>query len=201
MMQKGKRAVCVLSATGSILNPSFRQPASSSTNVTYEGMFDIISLSGALIYAKAGGTVSRTSGLGICLSGVDGRIVGGGVEGPLMAAGPVQVIAGSFLIDVKSDIGATTKTQDFTIELATETAGCTRLISPISMESIIESSRKITSSRGSDDYQNMGGGFHLFHSWPIFPSPHWDDPDDVILQASPPLAGWKRYWKIQSSCT
>ncbi|XP_028554851.1 AT-hook motif nuclear-localized protein 10-like isoform X3 [Dendrobium catenatum] len=138
-------------------------------------MFDIISLSGALIYAKAGGTVSRTSGLGICLSGVDGRIVGGGVEGPLMAAGPVQVIAGSFLIDVKSDIGATTKTQDFTIELATETAGCTRLISPISMESIIESSRKITSSRGSDDYQNMGGGFHLFHSWPIFPSPHWDD--------------------------
>ncbi|PKU69546.1 hypothetical protein MA16_Dca019232 [Dendrobium catenatum] len=170
-------------------------------------MFDIISLSGALIYAKAGGTVSRTSGLGICLSGVDGRIVGGGVEGPLMAAGPVQVlhshylsiitilfyekfnpsikqvIAGSFLIDVKSDIGATTKTQDFTIELATETAGCTRLISPISMESIIESSRKITSSRGSDDYQNMGGGFHLFHSWPIFPSPHWDGGYKINLAA------------------
>ncbi|KAL0925439.1 hypothetical protein M5K25_003768 [Dendrobium thyrsiflorum] len=36
MMQKGKRAVCVLAATGSILNPSFRQPASSSTHVTYE---------------------------------------------------------------------------------------------------------------------------------------------------------------------
>lgn len=28
----------------------------------------------------------------MCLSGTDGRIVGGGVEGPLKAAGPVQVV-------------------------------------------------------------------------------------------------------------
>lgn len=33
----------------------------------------------------------RTGGLSICLSGADGRVVGGGVKGPLVAAEPVQV--------------------------------------------------------------------------------------------------------------
>ena len=33
----------------------------------------------------------RTGGLSICLSTTDGHIIGGGVGGPLKAAGPVQV--------------------------------------------------------------------------------------------------------------
>jgi hypothetical protein len=33
----------------------------------------------------------RTGGLSVCLSSTDGQIIGGGVGGPLKAAGPVQV--------------------------------------------------------------------------------------------------------------
>ncbi|XP_020589140.1 AT-hook motif nuclear-localized protein 10-like [Phalaenopsis equestris] len=176
VMQQGKRAVCVLSATGSILNPSFRQPASSSSNDTYDGMFDIISLSGALTYAKDGGTVSRTGGLGICLSGVDGRIVGGGVEGPLIAAGPVQVIAGSFLIDIDRNFSASRKEDDCTNKLSTEAAARATFPSFVHVESNLGSLRRVTSSRGSENYQRMGESYHLFPSRPLFPSPDWDGP-------------------------
>lgn len=34
----------------------------------------------------------RTGGLSVCLSSTDGQIIGGGVGGPLRAAGPVQVL-------------------------------------------------------------------------------------------------------------
>lgn len=33
----------------------------------------------------------RTGGLSVCLSSTDGQIIGGGVGGPLTAAGPIQV--------------------------------------------------------------------------------------------------------------
>lgn len=39
----------------------------------------------------------RTGGLSICLSDTTGQIVGGGVGGPLMAAGPVQVSLYSYV--------------------------------------------------------------------------------------------------------
>ncbi|XP_068667173.1 AT-hook motif nuclear-localized protein 14-like [Aristolochia californica] len=102
-MQQGKRAVCVLSASGSISNASLQQPAMLGGNVCYEGRFEILSLSGSYLHNEIGGASSRTGGLSVCLSGSDGRIVGGGVGGPLKAAGPVQVIMGSFIIDGKRD--------------------------------------------------------------------------------------------------
>ncbi|XP_068645199.1 AT-hook motif nuclear-localized protein 14-like [Aristolochia californica] len=102
-MQHGKRAVCILSASGSISNASLRQPAMLGGNVCYEGRFEILSLSGSYLHNEIGGASSRTGGLSVCLSGSDGRIVGGGVGGPLKAASPVQVIMGSFIIDGKRD--------------------------------------------------------------------------------------------------
>lgn len=33
----------------------------------------------------------RSGGLSVCLSSTDGQIIGGGVAGPLTAAGPIQV--------------------------------------------------------------------------------------------------------------
>ncbi|PKA62083.1 Putative DNA-binding protein ESCAROLA [Apostasia shenzhenica] len=113
VVRQGNWAVSILSATGSILNPSLRHPAASSANITYEGKFDIISLSGLVIYSEAGGAFSSTGGLGICLSSVDGGIVGGAVGGTLIAAGPVQVIAGSFLIEAEMDSNASTKVSDY----------------------------------------------------------------------------------------
>lgn len=95
--QQGPRAVCILSANGAVSNVTLRQPATSGGTVTYEGRFEILSLSGSFLLIENGGTRSRTGGLSVSLAGPDGRVVGGGVAGLLMAASPVQVVVGSFL--------------------------------------------------------------------------------------------------------
>lgn len=41
---------------------------------------------------ESGGTRSRTGGMSVALASPDGRVVGGGVAGLLVAASPVQVI-------------------------------------------------------------------------------------------------------------
>ncbi|KAG2676606.1 hypothetical protein I3843_12G061700 [Carya illinoinensis] len=99
--QQGPRTVCILSASGAICNVTLRQSALSSGTVTYEGRFEIISLSGSFLPSENGGSRSRTGGLSVSLAGSDGRVLGGGVAGMLMAASPVQVIVGSFVVDGK----------------------------------------------------------------------------------------------------
>ncbi|XP_010933497.1 AT-hook motif nuclear-localized protein 10 isoform X2 [Elaeis guineensis] len=99
--QQGPRTVCILSANGAICNVTLRQPATSGGTVTYEGRFEIISLSGSFLLTEDGGTRSRTGGLSVALAGSDGRVLGGGVAGMLMAATPVQVVMGSFIAEGK----------------------------------------------------------------------------------------------------
>lgn len=74
-----------------------RQPATSGGTVTYEGRFEILSLSGSFLLMENSGTRSRTGGLSVTLAGPDGQVIGGEVAGLLMAASPVQVVVGSFL--------------------------------------------------------------------------------------------------------
>ncbi|XP_031382433.1 AT-hook motif nuclear-localized protein 6-like isoform X2 [Punica granatum] len=95
--QQGSRAICVLSANGTISNVSLRQPTSSGGTLTYEGRFEILSLSGSYMPVESGGTMSRSGGMSVSLAGPDGRVLGGGLAGLLLAAGPVQVVVGSFL--------------------------------------------------------------------------------------------------------
>ncbi|XP_076912738.1 AT-hook motif nuclear-localized protein 10-like [Bidens hawaiensis] len=95
--QNGPRAVCILSGIGVITNVTLRQAATSGGTATYEGRFDILSLSGSFVLSEAYGQRTRTGGLSIKLSGADGRVFGGVVAGLLVAASPVQVILGSFL--------------------------------------------------------------------------------------------------------
>nr|XP_043606340.1 AT-hook motif nuclear-localized protein 8-like [Erigeron canadensis] len=99
--QQGPRTVCILSANGSICNVTLRQPASSGGTVTYEGRFELISLSGSFLHSESNGNHSKPSGLSVSLAGSDGRVLGGGVAGMLVAASPVQVIVGSFIKDEK----------------------------------------------------------------------------------------------------
>lgn len=99
--QQGPRTVCILSANGAICNVTLRQPAMSGGTVTYEGRFEIISLSGSFLLSESNGNRSRTGGLSVSLAGPDGRVLGGGVAGMLMAATPVQVVVGSFIADGK----------------------------------------------------------------------------------------------------
>ncbi|XP_023767403.1 AT-hook motif nuclear-localized protein 10 [Lactuca sativa] len=96
--QNSTRALCILSASGSISNITLQQTATSGGTVTYEGRFEILSLSGSFMASESeDGQRSRTGGLSVALSGPDGRVLGGNVAGLLTAATPVQVIVGSFI--------------------------------------------------------------------------------------------------------
>lgn len=95
--QQGPRAVCILSANGAVSTVTLRQPATSGGTVTYEGRFEILCLSGSYLTSDEGGSRGRSGGLSISLSSPDGRVIGGGVGGLLIAASPVQVIVGSFM--------------------------------------------------------------------------------------------------------
>ncbi|XP_073263735.1 AT-hook motif nuclear-localized protein 10 isoform X1 [Populus alba] len=64
-----------------------------------QGRFEILALSGSYLPSENGGQRSRTGGLSVCLSGPDGRVLGGSVAGLLMAAAPVQVVVSSFIAD------------------------------------------------------------------------------------------------------
>jgi predicted DNA-binding protein with PD1-like motif len=57
-----------------------------------QGRFEILSLSGSFLLTDNGAQRSRTGGLSVSLAGPDGRLLGGGVAGLLIAASPIQVL-------------------------------------------------------------------------------------------------------------
>ncbi|KAL3818161.1 hypothetical protein ACJIZ3_004066 [Penstemon smallii] len=95
--QQGPRAICILSANGVISSVTLRQPDSSGGTLTYEGRFEILSLTGSFMPSESGGMRNRSGGMSVSLASPDGRVVGGGVAGLLVAASPVQIVIGSFL--------------------------------------------------------------------------------------------------------
>ncbi|KAL2902199.1 AT-hook motif nuclear-localized protein 1 [Bienertia sinuspersici] len=95
--QQGPRAICILSANGVISSVTLRQPDSSGGTLTYEGRFEILSLTGSFMPSESGGIRNRSGGMSVSLASPDGRVVGGGVAGLLVAASPVQIVVGSFL--------------------------------------------------------------------------------------------------------
>ncbi|KAF9668944.1 hypothetical protein SADUNF_Sadunf14G0056100 [Salix dunnii] len=95
--QLGPRAICILSANGAVSTVTLRQPGTSGGTVTYEGRFEILCLSGSFLFTNESGTRNRSGGLSVSLASPDGRVIGGGIGGVLIAASPVQVIVGSFL--------------------------------------------------------------------------------------------------------
>ncbi|KAJ9184410.1 hypothetical protein P3X46_004140 [Hevea brasiliensis] len=89
--QKGPRGICILSANGAVSNVTIRQPGSSGGILTYEGRFEIISLSGSFTVTETGGVRSRTGGLSVSLASPDGRVIGCGIAGLRLAASPIQL--------------------------------------------------------------------------------------------------------------
>uniref|UniRef100_A0A0D9VBM2 AT-hook motif nuclear-localized protein n=1 Tax=Leersia perrieri TaxID=77586 RepID=A0A0D9VBM2_9ORYZ len=104
--QQGPRAICILSANGVISNVTLRQQDTLGGTVTYEGRFELLSLSGSFTPTDSGGTRSRSGGMSVSLAATDGRVIGGGVAGLLVAASPVQVVVGSFLPSYQLDQNA-----------------------------------------------------------------------------------------------
>ncbi|KAL8158986.1 hypothetical protein V2J09_000523 [Rumex salicifolius] len=95
--QQRQRALCIMSASGGVSAVTLHQPASSVGNVTYEGRFEILCLSGSYLVADTGGARNRTGGVNVSLASPDGQVIGGSVAGRLIAARPSQVIVCSFL--------------------------------------------------------------------------------------------------------
>ncbi|WCJ43830.1 AT-hook motif nuclear-localized protein 14 [Euphorbia peplus] len=167
-LQQSRREMCILSASGSISNASLRQPATSGGSITYEGRFEIISLSGSYVRTDIGG---RTGGLSVCLSNTDGQIIGGGVGGPLTAGGPVQVIVGTFMFDSKKDAGV--RVDASTSKLPSPVGGAS--ISNMGFRSPVESAGR-NPVRGNDEHQNMGTNPFMMHNrgMHMAPSRHTD---------------------------
>ncbi|XP_023753318.1 AT-hook motif nuclear-localized protein 6 [Lactuca sativa] len=101
--QQGTKAICVLAANGAVSNVTLGQPNASGGTLTYEGRFDILCLSGAFTPNENGGAKGWSGGMSVSLAGPDGRVLGGGLAGMLVAAGSVQVILGSFLTDLQQE--------------------------------------------------------------------------------------------------
>ncbi|CAL9107086.1 AT-hook motif nuclear-localized protein 10 isoform X1 [Musa acuminata AAA Group] len=138
--QHGPRAVCILSANGAISNVTLRQTATSGGTVTYEGRFEILSLSGSFLLSESGGQRSRTGGLSVSLAGTDGRVLGGGVAGLLTAASPVQVIVGSFIADGRKETKKTNPLEPMSAPGKLVPAGTSGPSSPPSRGTLSESS-------------------------------------------------------------
>lgn len=95
--QQRPRAVCIMSANGTVSAVTLRQPVSSDSTITYEGRFEILCLSGSYLLDEEGGPHKRIGGLNVSLSTPDGQVIGGGVGGNLIASSLVQVVACSFI--------------------------------------------------------------------------------------------------------
>ncbi|PIN15463.1 hypothetical protein CDL12_11898 [Handroanthus impetiginosus] len=88
-----QRGVCILSGNGNVTNVTLRQPTAPGAVLTLHGRFEILSLSGSFLPPPA---PPAASGLTIYLAGTQGQVVGGMVVGPLLASGPVMIMAASF---------------------------------------------------------------------------------------------------------
>lgn len=96
--RRRQRGVCMLTGNGAVTNVTFRQPGGGgggggSDVVKLHGRFEILSLSGSFLPPPA---PPAASGLTVYLAGGQGQVIGGNVVGPLMASGPVVIMAASF---------------------------------------------------------------------------------------------------------
>ncbi|KAK9076691.1 hypothetical protein SSX86_005025 [Deinandra increscens subsp. villosa] len=89
--QQRPRGVCIMSGNGSVSVVQLRQFASSGGTVTYEGRFEILSLSGSYLLPETGTPNHRTGGLSISICSQDGHVFGGAIGGRLIASSLIQV--------------------------------------------------------------------------------------------------------------
>lgn len=90
---RGQRAIVILSGVGTISTVNCKASSLGGT-ITYEGCFDMLNLSGSYMHDDTDGP---SGGMNVTLAGPDGHVIGGGVEGVLIAASSVQIIVGSML--------------------------------------------------------------------------------------------------------
>lgn len=93
--RRHQRGVCVLSGNGFIANVNLRQPSNPGSALVLQGRFELLSLTGSFFPGSAP-PAQAANGLTVFLADAQGQVLGGRVVGPLVAAGPVMIIAVSF---------------------------------------------------------------------------------------------------------
>ncbi|CAI8600252.1 unnamed protein product [Vicia faba] len=89
--------VTIISSNGTVSKIRFSQSPSSTESVTYEGLFEILSLKGSVSVSTNKSEQKIYGGVkGSFVSLSNGRSFGGKIDGVLIAASPVQIILGSF---------------------------------------------------------------------------------------------------------
>ncbi|KAL6496303.1 hypothetical protein OROGR_029561 [Orobanche gracilis] len=151
--QKGHSGICVLSANGSVSNVTLRQPGASGGLLTYEAMgrFEILTLTGSYTISDNDGMRSRSGGLSVSLASPDGRVIGGGVAGLLMAASPIQIVVGSFVPNGFKIQKRKYRTEPKTSPMATVTAARPISQAPPETNIPIQPSRFMIQNQGESD--------------------------------------------------
>lgn len=96
--RRRKLGICVLAATGTVVNVTMRQPGAE-TAVVFHGRFEILSISATYmppVMAALSPAAVACAGMTISLAGPQGQVIGGTVAGPLLVAGVVMVVAAAF---------------------------------------------------------------------------------------------------------
>ncbi|XP_004492719.1 AT-hook motif nuclear-localized protein 11-like isoform X1 [Cicer arietinum] len=94
--QMQAKALCVMAAEGHVSIATLRQPSTSGGTVKFEGNLELLSMSGSYLPTDSGSLRNRTGGLSVTLVSPDGRVVGGGIGGVLIASDLVKVTVGTF---------------------------------------------------------------------------------------------------------
>ncbi|KAI4321108.1 hypothetical protein MLD38_034528 [Melastoma candidum] len=90
-------SLSVLSASGFLSQFVLRHPSSPSSNLAFRGRFEIISISATVIDSRPAPSPSFNFPIRftVMVTGPHGQVLGGPVNGPLVAAGPVFIVAAS----------------------------------------------------------------------------------------------------------
>uniref|UniRef100_A0A7N0URC0 AT-hook motif nuclear-localized protein n=1 Tax=Kalanchoe fedtschenkoi TaxID=63787 RepID=A0A7N0URC0_KALFE len=110
-------SMCILSASGSVSTAILAHPSIPDSNITYEGIFEILSLSGSYVVTDTDCSKNRSGHFSVSLASPDRLVKGGTVAGVLIAASPVQVIVVSFSRDGSKTTNISSNiTQEYTTD-------------------------------------------------------------------------------------
>ncbi|XP_051145609.1 AT-hook motif nuclear-localized protein 1-like isoform X2 [Andrographis paniculata] len=84
--------VFIITTTGTLSCATIRLPAQDGEPRVYEGPFQILSMVGSFVPCRGGLQSGNDGRLSTALLRPDGTTLGGIVEGPLIAASPVQIV-------------------------------------------------------------------------------------------------------------
>uniref|UniRef100_A0A7N0US51 AT-hook motif nuclear-localized protein n=1 Tax=Kalanchoe fedtschenkoi TaxID=63787 RepID=A0A7N0US51_KALFE len=92
-LQHHRAVVCILSVSDGLISvATLAQPFTSGDTSTYEGIFEILSLSGSyVVITNSDGSRDTRGSLRVSFAALDSRLIGGKVAGRLIAASPVEV--------------------------------------------------------------------------------------------------------------